>query len=137
MQSVLVQQLLHTLSGSNLAGEVVEMHELVRELPRRAHTLLRNLSENRFRIDIGGLEETRMIENMQKIANRISAGLITAALIVAGALIMRIETRTTLFGYPAFALVLFTLAAALGFTLILSSLRRDRTTPPREESHPK
>ena len=46
-----------------------------------------------------GLEESRLIESMQKIANRISAGVITAAMILGATLMMRVPTATTIFGY--------------------------------------
>jgi Co/Zn/Cd efflux system component len=77
------------------------------------------------------------MENMQKIANRITTGLIVAALIIAAAMIMRIETEYRLFGYPALALVLFVAAAALGISIVVSALLRDRRARPREESGPR
>ena len=49
-------------------------------------------------VKVTGLEESRLMENLQKIANRISAGVISAALILASALMMRIETGARLFG---------------------------------------
>jgi ABC-type polysaccharide/polyol phosphate export permease len=73
------------------------------------------------------------MENLQKIANRITTGLIIAALIVAAAMMMRIETKAQLFGYPALALVMFLIAAALGIGIVLSALLRDRRARPREE----
>ena len=99
--------------------------------------MLSLLADNRFQIRVAGLEESRLMENLQKIANRITTGLITAALIVAAAMIMRIETTVTLFGYPALALVLFLLAAALGVGIVVSPLFGDRKARPREESGPR
>ena len=87
-------------------------------------------------VRITGLEEARLIESMQKIANRISIGVITAGLIMGAALMMRVPTRSLLFGYPALALVLFLLAFALGASLVISSLLNDRRTKPREERDP-
>ena len=62
--------------------------------------MLSLLADNRFQIRVAGLEESRLIENLQKIANRITTGLITAALIVAAAMIMRIETTLTAVRLP-------------------------------------
>jgi len=97
---------------------------------------LRTLSDNRFRVHITGLEEARLIESMQKIANRITAGIITAGLILGAALIMRIPTRATLFGYPALALVLFLIAFVLGTMLVASTLFSDRKSRPKEDRDP-
>ena len=75
------------------------------------------LTDNRFRIHITGLEESHLMESLQKIANRISTGVIAAALIIGAALVMRVPSPTRLFGYPAIALVLFLLAAGIGIAL--------------------
>jgi ABC-type polysaccharide/polyol phosphate export permease len=73
---------------------------------------------------------------MQKIANRITAGVISAGLILGAAMIMRIPTRANIFGYPALALILFLLAFVLGATLVASTLFSDRKTKPKEERDP-
>jgi ABC-type polysaccharide/polyol phosphate export permease len=87
-------------------------------------------------VHITGLEESRLIESMQKIANRITAGVITAGLILGAAMIMRIPTRAHIFGYPALALILFLVAFVLGAGLVGSSLLSDRKTRPKEERDP-
>ena len=40
-----------------------------------------------------GLEESHLMENLQKIANRITTGVIVAALILASAMLMRVRDR--------------------------------------------
>lgn len=85
---------------------------------------------------MAGLEESHLIESMQKIANRITAGVIAAAMVVGAALIMDIPTRHTLLGYPALALVMFLVAVILGAALIISSLLGDRRARPKAEKDP-
>ena len=75
---------------------------------------------------VSGLEESRLLENMQKIANRITTGVITAALIIGAALIMRIDTGPSLLGYPALALIMFLAAFGLGVAVVVAALRSDR-----------
>ena len=72
------------------------------------------------------------MENMQKIANRISTGIIVAALILASAMLMRHEGGARLLGYPAIALVFFIVAAVLGLGIVVSALLRDRRAKPKE-----
>ncbi|WP_410970943.1 hypothetical protein, partial [Salmonella sp. SAL04269] len=67
---------------------------------------------------------------------RISVGVITGSLILASALLMRIDTDARLFGYPAIAMVLFALASLLGFAIVVSALMSDRKAPPKEDSRP-
>jgi predicted unusual protein kinase regulating ubiquinone biosynthesis (AarF/ABC1/UbiB family) len=136
LQDVLRRQMKQMFSPNRLASDLIEVQELLRESPRRLSQLLRTLSDNRFRVHITGLEESRLIESMQKIANRITAGVITAGLILGAAMIMRIPTRAHIFGYPALALILFLVAFVLGAGLVGSSLLSDRKTRPKEERDP-
>lgn len=121
---------------SRLATDILDLQELVRDAPQRLSVLLRTLADNRFRIHVAGLEESRLIESIQKIANRITAGVIAAAMVVGAALIMDIPTSRQLLGYPALALVMFLIAAALGAGLVVSSLLGDRRSRPRVDKDP-
>ena len=125
-----------SLDLGRLATDALEMQELVREAPQRLSVLLRTLADNRFKVNISGLEESHLIESMQKIANRITVGLIAAALIVGAALIMDVPSSTTLLGYPALALVMFLLAVGLGAGLVVSILAGDRKSKPKAEKDP-
>jgi ubiquinone biosynthesis protein len=126
MQKLLPSQLLKMLSPQAAAGHAYELAELMRDMPRQARAVMALLAENRFSVRVSGLEESRLLENLQKIANRISAGVVTAALIIGAALVLRIEAGPTLFGYPALALLLFLGAVVLGAVLVVSALRNDR-----------
>lgn len=136
LKQVLQGQMREMFSPNRVASDLLEVNELLRDSPRRLSQLLRTLSDNRFRVHITGLEEARLIESMQKIANRVTAGVITAGLIVGAAMMMRIPTSIRLFGYPALALVLFLIAFVLGGALVASSLLSDRKPRPKEERDP-
>ena len=136
LQDVLSRQMRQMFSANRIASDMLEMQELLRESPRRITQLLRTLADNRFRVHVSGLEESRLIESMQKIANRISAGVITAGLILGAAMIMRIPSTRHILGYPALALVLFVAAFVLGAALVASSLMNDRRAKPREDRDP-
>jgi predicted unusual protein kinase regulating ubiquinone biosynthesis (AarF/ABC1/UbiB family) len=137
LEHVMRERLKHSLSPTSVASGAIELQALVREAPRKLSDLLSLLAENRMQVRMTGLEESRLMENLQKIANRVSAALVTAALIVASAMMMRVETGARLFGYPAIALVLFLVGAGLGVAIVLSALLRDRRARPREERGPR
>lgn len=137
LEHVMRERLKKSLSPSNLASELIEVQALLREAPRKISDLLSLLAENRLQVRMTGLEESRLMESLQKIANRVSAGLVTAALIVASAMMMRVDTDTRLLGYPAIALLLFVVAAGLGVAIVLSALLRDRKARPHEERGPR
>jgi ABC-type polysaccharide/polyol phosphate export permease len=61
-----------------------------------------------------------------KIANRITSGVILAALIVGASLMMGIQTSWTLFGYPGLAILCFLCAAAGGVYLLFSIFIQDK-----------
>jgi hypothetical protein len=50
---------------------------------------------------------------------------IIASLIIGAAMLMRIDTRSKLFGYPSIAIVCFLAAALAGVWLIATSLMHD------------
>ena len=131
------KRMLRSFSPSQLASEMLEVQDLVRQMPRRASTILQTLAENRFRVNIGGLEESHLMEALQHIANRIAAGAVIAALILGAALMMGVETDATLFGYPAVAMVMFLIAAFFGVVLLVTTLITDRKAKPKEEHGPR
>jgi ubiquinone biosynthesis protein len=136
MDSIARERTKEFFSPNRLFSDMLELQELVREAPRRLSVLLRTLSDNRFRVHMTGFEESRVIESMQKIANRITSGLIAAALIVGAALMMRVETRVHLFGYPALAILMFLLGAAIGMALVISAWLSDRRARPTADKDP-
>ena len=133
LQHVMRARLKKSLSAANLASEAMEIQQLLREGPRKMSDILALLAENRLQMKVTGLEESRLMENLQKIANRVSAGIVTAALILAAAMMMKVDTGWHLFGYPAIAFTLMLIGVALGLGIILSALIFDRRARSKEE----
>ncbi|MEO6925260.1 MAG: AarF/UbiB family protein [Rhodanobacter sp.] len=126
LQQVMRQQALSSMSPANLASEWLDMQELARHTPQHMAAILRTLAENRLRVRIDGLEESRMMESIQKIANRVATGVIVAALVVAAALTARIDGGGRVFGLPYLSVLFLGIAALLGLSLLVNALRRDR-----------
>lgn len=131
LQHVMRARLVKSLSMANVASEAMELQQLLRTGPRRVSDILSLVAENRLQMKVTGLEESRLMENIQKVANRIAAGLITAALLLSSALLMRVPSHFSLFGYPAFAMLLFLVGVVIGLGLIVSALLFDRRTRAR------
>lgn len=126
-----------SLSPANLASEMMELNSLMREAPRKLTDVLSLLADNRMQIRVAGLDDSQLMEALQKIANRIAAGLVTAALIVASAMMMKLGTGPQLLGYPAIAMVLFLIGAVLGIALVWSALMGDHKAKPHEQRGPR
>lgn len=106
------------LSLSSIYSAFVETKEFAEELPARANKILENLSNNKFTINAEVFDEQYMMYGFQKIANRLTVGLVLAALIIGAALMMNVSTSFTLLGYPGIAIIFFLLAAIMGMVLI-------------------
>lgn len=115
---ILEKRALNYASVPRMFGNALETIDFLETLPNRADVILERLAKNEFRLDVDAIDEARLLRGMHKIANRITAGLVLAALIIGAALIMNIESSVTIMGYPAFALFLFTVAVAWGLLLV-------------------
>ena len=112
-------------SLGTLFSVVVDLKDFVQQLPGRVNRILDRVADNDIQVRVDAFDEARLMEGLQKVANRISMGLILAALIVGAALMMDVPTQFELFGYPGLAILLFLAAAAGGIALVLVILVND------------
>lgn len=68
-----------------------------------------------------GLED--LIHELDRSSNRLSFGLVIAALIVGSSLIIQWDKGPMLFGFPVIGVIGFLLAGAMGFWLAVNILR--------------
>jgi ubiquinone biosynthesis protein len=122
---ILQRNLMQSVSPMNLIGGVVELKEFVEKLPGRVNKILDTIGNIEFKIDVDAIDEKIVLEGLQKVANRISLGLILAALIVGAAMLMRVETPFKILGYPGFAMIFFLLAAIAGIGLVITIISTD------------
>ena len=113
-------------SQGNLFASILEAREFVERLPGRVNRVMDALAEGELKLNVRGIDEREIMWGIQKLANRITTGLIIAALIIGAAMMMRIETNATLFGYPALAIVCFLAAVGFGVALLASIWLNDR-----------
>lgn len=119
------RRMLKNVSPGRVFANLLEMNEFVQKLPERANRALDSVAESGLELRVRVPEETWMLEGMQKISNRITVGLVAAALIVAAAMMMQVPTRFQILGYPGLAMLLFIGAAALGVILVADILVTD------------
>ena len=124
---ILRQRVIKTLSPGNLFGGVLEVKDLLQRLPARLNRFFDALANNEFKVSVDAIDEKTLIVGFQKIANRITVGLIIAALIVGAALLMRVETSFRIWGYPGLAIIFFLFAAGAGVVLLLNIFFYDKS----------
>ena len=122
---ILQRNILRSVAPNNLLSSVVDLKEFVEKLPTRVNRILDAAGNNDLRFKVDAIDEKIVLEGLQKVANRITLGLVVAALIVGAAMLMRVETSFRIFGYPGLAMIFFLLAAAAGLLLVFSILFYD------------
>jgi ubiquinone biosynthesis protein len=124
---ILRQRLFKSLSPGNLFSGVLEIKDLLQRLPARLNKFIDALANNEFKVSVDAIDERKLMIGFQKVANRITVGLIVAALIVGAALLMRVETNFRIWGYPGLAIIFFIAAAGCGVVLLINILFYDKS----------
>ncbi|HUP85598.1 MAG TPA: AarF/UbiB family protein [Acidimicrobiales bacterium] len=116
-------------SRERLFSAALEAREFIEELPGRVNKLLDSTANGELTLKVDAFDEKELLRGLQQLANRVTTGLVLAALIIGAAMLTRVQTDVELFGYPAVAIVCF-LAASLGGAALLWTIaggaRRDR-----------
>ena len=124
---ILEQRMAKSLSTTALLRTAVETKSLLEKLPGRVSSFLDVLAHNDLSIKVDAIDEKRLLEAFQKIANRITLGLVIAALIVGAALLMRVETPFKILGYPGLAMIFFLMATCMGIGIVVSIVFYDKS----------
>jgi ubiquinone biosynthesis protein len=119
------QRLNKLLSPGNVVSTVMELNDFVQHLPGRMNRVFEKVVNDQLTLKVNAFDEVKLMEGMQKIANRITVGLIIAACTIGAALMMRVPSSFTLLGYPALAMLLFLVAFVSGLLLVYSILFGD------------
>jgi ubiquinone biosynthesis protein len=122
---LLNQRLKSTLTEGKVFSSLLEAKQFVGALPSRLNKILDALGNAELNVNVKPGETEFLVESAQKVANRITTGLILAALIIGAALLMRVQTDFLIFGYPGLAMLCFLAAGGGGFWLVLSILWQD------------
>ncbi len=124
---IMQQRLVRSLSPGNLFSGVLELKDLLQRLPSRLNKIIDAISNNELKVSVDAIDERTLIEGFQKVANRITVGLILASLIVGAAMLMRVDTSFRIWGYPGLAIIFFLLAAGGGIALLVNILFYDNS----------
>ncbi len=125
LTDIVNQRIRKQMSTGKLFSSILELKEFVGGLPGRVNKIMDAVAGGELEIKIHVPAVNVMMQGFQKVANRITTGLILAALIIGASLLMRIETKFQLFGYPGLAMLCFIAAAGGGFWLVIHILIAD------------
>jgi len=122
---ILEQNIIKSIAPNNLLSGVVDLKEFAEKFPTRLNRILDQIGNNELKFKVDAIDETILLEGLQKVANRITLGLVVAALIVGAAMLMRVETSFRIFGYPGLPMIFFLMAAVAGVVLATSIVFND------------
>lgn len=114
---IMQMRMLANASPGHMFNSLIETKDLIESIPSNIRKVVDLVANNRLQIKV--IDEPILIDAAQKLANRISLALILAALIIGAALLMRVETRFTILGYPGLAIICFLAAATGGAALAI------------------
>ena len=125
--SVMRRRMLKSATPANVFSAAMDVREFAERLPGRVNRILDALAANDLRFKVEVIDQGSIIDGLQKVANRITLGLILAAMIVSAAMVMRVDTSFRILGYPGFAMILFLLAGIGAAYLAVQIVRHDRS----------
>lgn len=134
VSNLISRQMRQQMTQGGIFSSILEMKQFVGGLPSRLNHIMDALTNNELEIKLKSVDATMIVDGIQKVANRITAGILLAALIMGASNLMDIPTNSHLFGYPTLAILFFLTAAAGSIWLLVSIFIQDHNTrkkPPR------
>jgi predicted unusual protein kinase regulating ubiquinone biosynthesis (AarF/ABC1/UbiB family) len=125
-EELIAQKLKQKFEPRNFYPALLDLNQLVLDLPHRMREIIDLTAIGRLTFGIKLNQAEEFLAGMHKIANRITVGVVIAALLLSSSFMMRVPTHSHLFGYPAFAMIGYLIAAAAAIYLIASTFMRDR-----------
>jgi ubiquinone biosynthesis protein len=124
--AIMSQRVNRDATQGSILSSLLEMKDFVGGLPSRLNKVLDAIGNREIEMKVRTPDVDVFLTGMEKVANRITTGIVLAALIIGASLLMRVETDFRVFGYPGFAMLLFVAAATMGFWLVITIILHDR-----------
>jgi ubiquinone biosynthesis protein len=112
-EELMMERMRRSITPSAGFAALLDAKNFAERLPGRITRILDSLANQELKVKVELIDEGSVLEGLQKVANRITLGLILAAMIIGAAMLMRVETSFRILGYPGLAMLFF-LGAAFG-----------------------
>ena len=119
---LLEEQIRRDISTERLMSLMLEVRSFLYDVPLSARRVLTQLANNELRVGIVIEKAEQMQVAVRDVANRITLGVITAALIMGSALLVRVGAGLTIFDLPVIAFLGFFMAFGLGIFVVVQIL---------------
>jgi predicted unusual protein kinase regulating ubiquinone biosynthesis (AarF/ABC1/UbiB family) len=118
--ALMAQHLRKNLTQGSVYSTLLEMKDFATELPGRLNRFMDTVANSELEVKVKATDAKMALDGMQKIANRITMGIVLAGLIIGASLLAQVPSTFRLFGYPGMAILCFSAAAAGSFWLVIS-----------------
>jgi ubiquinone biosynthesis protein len=125
---LMMERMRRSVTPSAAFSSLLEAKNFAERLPGRINRILDSLANQELKVRVELIDEGSVLEGLQKVANRITLGVIIAAMIIGAAMLMRVETSFRILGYPGLAMLFFLMAAAAAAWMAIGIIRGDTHT---------
>lgn len=133
-ERLIAQKLQQKFNPRNFYPALLDLNQLVLDLPHRSREILDLTAAGRLTFGIKLTQAEQFLAGIHKIANRVTVGAMVAAMLISSTLLMRIPSRFAILGYPGLAIIGYLISAAAAIFLIASILIRDRRDEERAKA---
>ncbi|MCF8107812.1 MAG: AarF/ABC1/UbiB kinase family protein [Desulfohalobiaceae bacterium] len=124
LKKIALEKLSPAALKRKIRKEFSKFIQLNREVPLRFNQILGKMENDQLSIGFEHRNLDGLRNTLDRVANRITLALLTAALIIGSSMIITTGVRPLLFGYPALGLIGFLLSGCIGLWLIIDILRK-------------
>jgi predicted unusual protein kinase regulating ubiquinone biosynthesis (AarF/ABC1/UbiB family) len=125
-EELITLKLKQNFNPRNFYPALLDLNQLILDLPHRTREILDLTAASRLTFGIKMNQAEEFLAGIHKVANRITVGIVIAALLVSSSMMMRIPSRFQIFGYPGLAVIGYLAASVAAFFLIATTFLRDR-----------
>jgi len=107
------------IMAKNLMKNLTKYSKLFKGLPDQLSSALRKIQKGTVKVDIEDTDIKRLATDIDKSSNRLTYGIIIAAFLITGALLVNIG-KTIFYDFPLISLICFTMALIFAILLFIS-----------------
>jgi predicted unusual protein kinase regulating ubiquinone biosynthesis (AarF/ABC1/UbiB family) len=133
-EELIAQKLMQKFNPRNFYPALLDLNQLVLDLPHRAREILDQTAAGRLTVAIKLTQAEVFLAGIHKIANRITVGAVVAALLLSSTMLMRVPSRFSILGYPGLAMIGYFVSMVVALYLVVSILMRDRQDEERAKA---
>jgi ubiquinone biosynthesis protein len=108
----------------DLRSQGMNLYDLVQDFPAKLQVLFRKMDRGDLTFTFKHTGLSALNTTLERISNRVTFGIILAAMIVGSSMIITTGVKPLLFGFPALGVVGYLVSGVLGLWLIINILRR-------------